>query len=137
MILVFYGSLIEKTKCRSMTFFRVVFLSLWYLEVFYKKNSFLKQDFLYLLLHFYEQPINFTAKNTVISPDFLQWNFAERHIFRIVLDDLPETMRKLCLSAKFPHQEIKWNYRIFCSVFWKLSKPYFSTCTCGKLYPSD
>ena len=22
----------------------------------------------------------------------------------------PETMRKLCLSTKFPHQEIRWNY---------------------------
>ena len=37
-------------------------------------------------------------------------NFAERHIFRIVSGDLPETLRKLCLSAKFPHQEISWNY---------------------------
>ena len=34
-----------------------------------------------------------TAKNTVISLDFLVW--------------------KLCLSAKLPHQEIKWNYGIF------------------------
>ena len=34
-----------------------------------------------------------TAKNTVISPDFL--------------------VRKLCLSTKFPHQEIRWNYSIF------------------------
>ena len=25
----------------------------------------------------------------------------------------PETMRKLCLSVKFPHQEIRWNYGIF------------------------
>ena len=37
-----------------------------------------------------------TAKNTVISPDFLVW--------------------KLCLSAKLPHQEIRWNYDIFRSV---------------------
>ena len=28
----------------------------------------------------------------------------------------PETIRKLCLSAKFPHQEIRWNYGIFRSV---------------------
>ena len=27
--------------------------------------------------------------------------------------DLPETMRKLCLSTKLPHQEIRWNYGIF------------------------
>ena len=25
----------------------------------------------------------------------------------------PETMWKLCLSAKFPHQKIRWNYGIF------------------------
>ena len=25
----------------------------------------------------------------------------------------PETMRKLCLSTKFPHHEIRWNYGIF------------------------
>ena len=28
------------------------------------------------------------------------------------LGESPETMRKLCLSAKFPHQEIRWNYGI-------------------------
>ena len=36
----------------------------------------------------------------------------KKHSFRIVLDEPPETMRKLCLSAKFPHQEIKVNYGI-------------------------
>ena len=40
-------------------------------------------------------------------------NFEERHSFRIVLGESPETMRKLCLSAKFPPQEIRWNYGIF------------------------
>ena len=28
------------------------------------------------------------------------------------LSDLLETMRKLCLSTKFPLQEIRWNYSI-------------------------
>ena len=28
------------------------------------------------------------------------------------LSKLPETMRKLCVSSKFPHQEIRWNYGI-------------------------
>ena len=37
----------------------------------------------------------------------------ERYSFRIVSSESPETMRKLCLSAKFPHQEIRWNYLIF------------------------
>ena len=35
----------------------------------------------------------------------------------------PETMRKLCLSTKFPHQEIRWNYGIFRSVTYS----HFST----------
>ena len=43
-------------------------------------------------------------------------NFAERHSFCIVSGDSPETIRKMCLSAKFPHQEIRWNYGIFRSV---------------------
>ena len=36
----------------------------------------------------------------------------ERHSFRIVLGDSPETMQKLCLSTKFPDQKIRWNYGI-------------------------
>ena len=32
--------------------------------------------------------------------------------FRIVSGESPETMRKLCLSRKFPPQEISWNYDI-------------------------
>ena len=43
-------------------------------------------------------------------------NFVERHSFRIVSDETPETMRKLCLSTKFPHQKIRWNYSILPSV---------------------
>ena len=41
--------------------------------------------------------------------------FMERHSFRIISGDSPKTMRKLCLSTKFPHQEIRWNYGILCS----------------------
>ena len=33
-------------------------------------------------------------------------NFVERHNFRIVLAYSPKVMRKLCISTKFPHQEI-------------------------------
>ena len=53
-----------------------------------------------------------TAENTLIS-----WcgNFVKRHSFRIVPCKSLETMRKLCLSTKLPHQEIRWNYGIFCS----------------------
>ena len=28
----------------------------------------------------------------------------------VVLDDPLETLRKMCLSTTFPHQEIRWNY---------------------------
>ena len=44
-------------------------------------------------------------------------NFEERHSFRIVSGDSPEAMRKLRLSSKFPHQEIRWNFGILRSVF--------------------
>ena len=53
-------------------------------------------------------------------------NFVERHSLPIVLCDSPETMRKLRLSTKLPHQEIRWNYGIFCSVGKNLFSNYFS-----------
>ena len=43
-------------------------------------------------------------------------NFEERHSFGIVLEESPETMQKLCLSSKFPHQDIRWNFGILHSV---------------------
>ena len=36
-----------------------------------------------------------------------------------------ETMRKLCLSAKFPYQEIRWNYGILLSAFMFSSYNHF------------
>ena len=46
-------------------------------------------------------------------------NFVERHSFRIVSAESPKTMGKLCLSTKFPHQEIRWKLRYFlqCSLY--------------------
>ena len=40
--------------------------------------------------------------------DVISWCvvFLERHSFRLVSGDLPETIRKLCLSTKFPRQEL-------------------------------
>ena len=35
----------------------------------------------------------------------------------MVLGDSPETMRKLCISTKFPHQEIRWNFGILRSEY--------------------
>ena len=34
----------------------------------------------------------------------------ERNSFRRVSGESPETLRKLFLSTKFPHQEIRWNF---------------------------
>ena len=34
-------------------------------------------------------------------------NFVERHSFRRVSSYLPKSLQKLCLSTKFPHQEIR------------------------------
>ena len=35
----------------------------------------------------------------------------------------PETMRKLCLSTKFPHHDIRWNYCILRSALkWNIEK---------------
>ena len=50
-----------------------------------------------------------TTKNTVIS--LISWcgNLVEKQTLR----ESPETMLKLCLSIKFPYQEITWNYGIF------------------------
>ena len=31
----------------------------------------------------------------------------------MLVGESPETLRKVCLSAKFPHQEIRWNYGIY------------------------
>ena len=48
----------------------------------------------------------------------------------------PETMWKLCLSTKFPHQEIRWNYSILRSssycIIYTAKKLNFLTF-CGKL----
>ena len=65
-------------------------------------------------------------KNTVIS-----WcgNIVERRSFRIVSGELHKTMGKLCLSKKFPHQEIRWN----CSSFDSVGKNFFSTCFSKKI----
>ena len=43
--------------------------------------------------------------------------------------DSPKTMRKLCLSAKFPHQEIRWNYVILRSGRYQQWSPIFIKVT--------
>ena len=50
-----------------------------------------------------------------VSENCSQLAFVEKNSFRIVSGNSgnsPETMRKLFLSTKFPHQEIRWIYDI-------------------------
>ena len=65
--------------------------------------------------------VNNSKKNLLISRC---GNFVERYSFRIVSKLYSsETMRKLCLSTKFTHEEIGWNYSILRSVwirFWMM-----------------
>ena len=53
-------------------------------------------------------------------------NFVGRYSFRKVLGGLPKALRKLCLSTKSLHQEIRWNYDILRSahLFDPLMKRY-------------
>ena len=43
-------------------------------------------------------------------------NFVEVHNFCRVCSDFPENLWKLCVSTKFPHEKISWNYGVLCSV---------------------
>ena len=47
-----------------------------------------------------------TAKNTVISPNFLVQKFCGKEQFPHSFGRFARTVRKLFLSTKFPHQEI-------------------------------
>ena len=39
------------------------------------------------------------------------WKYYEKAQFQHSFDESPETMRKLCLSTEFSHQEIRWKFR--------------------------
>ena len=71
----------------------------------------------------------------------------ERHSFRIVSGDSPKTLQKLCLSIKFIHQEIRWNYgilqvwnsnheiiRVMVKLFKVLLNKNQKVSTCSKTY---
>ena len=60
---------------------------------------------------------NLKSKSFTTAKNIISWcgNFVERNNFRIISGESPETTQKLFLSSKFPHQEIRWNYGIFCS----------------------
>ena len=52
-------------------------------------------------------PDDTTAKNPIISCNFLVWKFCRKVQFPHSFGQFAETMRKLCFSTKFPHQEIR------------------------------
>ena len=59
---------------------------------------------------------SYTAKNSVIPPNFME-------------SDFRKAMQKVCLSTKFPHQGISWNYDVFqkcyCSCMQECSRSKF------------
>ena len=58
-------------------------------------------------IYLYARDLNENELTLRKIPQFhlISWcgNFVERHSFRIVSGETPETMRKLCLSTEFPH----------------------------------
>ena len=58
----------------------------------------------------------------------------KRDSFRRVLGKSPETMWKLCLSTKFLHQEIRWNYGIWRSDIKSTTKLMSKESICAILY---
>ena len=88
----------------SFTIIIIIHLPIIYLFTFY---GYFSRCSVMLLLRYIIS--NFTAKFHLIL-----WHgkFAEKRSFRRVLGRSPETLRKLYLSAKFPHQEIRSNFSI-------------------------
>ena len=54
-----------------------------------------------------------SAKNTVISTNFLVWKFYGNAEFPHSFGWFARNYAKLCLFTKFPHQEIRWKLRYF------------------------
>ena len=119
-----------------MTYFLIFFIFSFFLPFFliysfrYKKSSFKPATFTYTEFttanfdcrfpQFWGNVLFDTLWNFDLSLRKIQWfhliswwlNFAERQHFRIVSGNLFETMQKLCLSTKCPHQKIRSNYSI-------------------------
>ena len=81
-----------------------------------KRSAELKKKYLEVLMKDKSSVIGRSLwKKTVISPNFLEWKFWERHSFRIISGDSPETMRKLLF------------HKIFTAGNW-VKLRYFSQC---------
>ena len=79
------------------------------MQIYWKQSI---QFCCYLIADFKHAVPFILQKISQFSSNFLVWEFCEKAQFRIVSGESPETMRKLCISIKFPHQEISWNYGI-------------------------
>ena len=83
-----------------------------------------------IVMSFRQNTVNFpslknTAKNTVISTNFLVLKYWRKTKFPHSLGKSPEAMQKLCLSTKSPQQEIRWNCNILISANYQhKSKPF-------------
>ena len=71
--------------------------------------SIFKKPWNTILLEHFETQYQLLLEKSAISYQLISWsgNFVEKHSFRIVSGDSPETIRELCLFTKFPHQEIR------------------------------
>ena len=59
--------------------------------------------------------VRYPALHKIPRFHLISWcvNFVKRHRFCRVSGESQEILRKLCLSAKFPHEEIRWDYGIW------------------------
>ena len=68
-------------------------------------------------LQLYLKNISTQVFSCLFCKFFLNSFFAEHLQATASFGESPKTMRKLCLSTKFLHQEIRWNYGILSSVY--------------------
>ena len=68
-----------------------------------------------------------TAKNTVISPNFLVWKFCGKVQFLNHFGRFSRNYAETVPSHKIPHQEIRWNYAFFASCFFIRHGEYTSS----------
>ena len=94
-----------------MTFFCILKLLTWAMRSSETDNFFRKTGVEKVFAH--------TPKNSAISPNSLVCKFCGKAQFPLSFYDSPETMKKLRLSTKFQHQEVRWDYGIL----------HIATCT--------
>ena len=71
------------------------------------------QATLILELNRFREDIHFR----LIFPLYAPWKYLETsgNFFKLRFCDSSVAVQKLCVSTKFPYQEIRWNYGILCS----------------------